>query len=484
VSVGLVEQGQSRADRQAAYSRDVTYCSNKEIVFDYLRDRLALDSRSTRARFQIQRALDATQPSGLLLRGLHFAIIDEADSILIDEARTPLILSGVEDSRKSDAEQYEIALSFAERLRQDDHFQLLSQGRVVRLTKAGELELAGMAKGMQGVWRIRQAREELVRQALVALRVFRRDVQYIVKDGKVHIIDEFTGRLMPDRSWERGLHQLIEVKEQCELTTQRYTLARITYQRFFRRYVHLCGMTGTATEAAGELRSVYGLSVVRIPTNRPLQRRNLGQRTCLTAETKWNAVVESARAAAACDRAVLIGTRSVDASEQLTARLRRAGLDPLILNARQDQQEAEIIGAAGQPRRITVATNMAGRGTDIKLHPLVRDAGGLHVILTEFHESVRIDRQLFGRTGRQGDPGTFESIVSLDDELFQRFCPKLWLKAACRSGNRRGLVQGALAGLLRRLSQRSAERTNARARLATLLDDQSLGKLLGFTGAE
>jgi preprotein translocase subunit SecA len=263
----------------------------------------------------------------------------------------------------------------------------------------------------------------LVQQALSALHLFRRDLQYIVKDGKVQIVDEYTGRVMPDRSWELGLHQLIEAKENCAITTRRHTLARMTYQRFFRRYLHLCGMTGTAMETAGELRAIYGLSVMRIPTNRSLRRSDLGTRVFRTTELKWNAVVERAKSTRDQNRAVLIGTRSVDASEQIGHLLQRAGLHPVILNARQDRREAEIVAAAGQPGRVTVATNMAGRGTDIMLHPVVRDAGGLHVILSEFHESSRIDRQLFGRAGRQGDPGSYESIAALDDELFRRFAP-------------------------------------------------------------
>ena len=217
------------------------------------------------------------------------------------------------------------------------------------------------------MWAIRRAREELVQHALAALHLYRRDVQYIVADGKVQIVDEYTGRVMPDRSWESGIHQLIEAKEHCAITERRKTLAQITYQRFFRRYLHLCGMTGTAIEPAGELYGIYGLRVVRIPTNRPLRRTNSGTRVLPTAELKWNAVVRSAYAAARAGRAVLIGTRSVEASEHISQLLAEAGLEPVVLNARQDREEAEIVARAGQPGRVTVATNMAGRGTDIQL---------------------------------------------------------------------------------------------------------------------
>jgi preprotein translocase subunit SecA len=348
----------------------------------------------------------------------------------------------------------------------------------------GEGRMAELTAGLQGLWAIRRAREELVQQALSALHFFRRDVQYIIADGKVQIVDEYTGRVMPDRSWERGLHQLIEAKENCAITERRHTLARTTYQRFFRRYLHLCGMTGTAIETAGELRAVYGLRVVRIPTNRPLRRTNLGTRIFGTAALKWNAVVPSANAATRQGRAVLIGTRSVHASEHVGELLLKAGLRPVILNARQDRQEAEIVAGAGQLGRVTVATNMAGRGTDIQLHPDVRDAGGLHVILTEYHESRRIDRQLFGRAGRQGDPGSYESIVALDDELFQRFAGKRLLRIVTNGVRLTRKVPPVIGRALRGYSQSRAERQHGRARRMTLAEDHRWTKALGFAGTE
>ncbi len=487
LKVGLIEQGQHPAERQRAYSCDITYCTNKELVFDYLRDRLALGARGTRAQLLVDRTFrqgSAKPQPMLVLRGLHFAIVDEADSVLIDEARTPLILSGVESEGESEVRPYEVALDVARRLSRGEDYQLRAGQRLVRLTPQGERRLALFAEGSPGIWAIRQAREELVQQALSALHFFHRDIHYIVRDGKIQIVDEYTGRVMPDRSWELGLHQLIEAKESCTITQRRHTLARMTYQRFFRRYLHLCGMTGTAIETAGELRAIYGLSVVPIPTNRPLQRRDLGTRVFRTADLKWNAVVESAQAARAQNRAVLIGTRSVDASEHVGRLLKNAGLHPVVLNARQDRQEAEIVAAAGQPGRVTVATNMAGRGTDIKLHPTVKEADGLHVILSEFHESSRIDRQLFGRAGRQGDPGSFESIAALDDEIFQRFGGRSLLRALAAGLRKREIVPPAAGYWLRASSQRSAEKVHARARQTTLSEDQRLDKLLGFAGSQ
>src|SRR5262245_27518199 len=365
LSVGLVQHGQELRERQLAYGADVTYCTNKELVFDYRRDRLVLGTSRTQTGLLVEGLVTnspARRSQRLLWRGLHVAIVDEADSVLIDEARTPLILSSGQDGVANESATYEVALDMARQLVSGEDFHLLASEKMVRLTRQGEHRIAELVSGLQEPWTIRKAREDLIQQALCALHIYQRDVQYIVVDGKVQIVDEFTGRVMPDRSWERGIHQLIEVKENCAVTQRRQTLARITYQRFFRRYAHLCGMTGTAVEAAGELYAVYGLRVVRIPTNRPLRRTDVGTRTYLSADLKWKAVLESAAHATHRGRAVLIGTRSVGASEHVCNLLRQAGLRPVILNARQDRQEAEIIASAGQPGRITVATNMAGRG--------------------------------------------------------------------------------------------------------------------------
>jgi preprotein translocase subunit SecA len=487
LTVGLVEQGQQPHERQRAYASDVTYCTNKELVFDYLRDRLALGPRRASAQLLIDgifRSGLSRRHQPLLLRGLHFAIVDEADSVLIDEARTPLIISGMQEGAENVAALYETALDIARRLAPGEGFNVRANEKTIRLTDRGEGQIAKLAAGLPGLWAIRRAREELVQHALAALHLYRCDVQYVVADGKVQIVDEYTGRVMPDRSWESGVHQLIEVKERCAITERRKTLAQITYQRFFRRYMHLCGMTGTAIEPAGEMYAVYGLRVVRIPTNRPLRRRNSGTRVLPTAELKWNAVVKSVQVAARAGRAVLVGTRSVEASEHISQLLGKAGLEPVLLNARQDREEAQIVARAGQPGRVTVATNMAGRGTDIQLHWAVRDAGGLHVILTEYHESRRIDRQLFGRAGRQGDPGSYESIVALDDELFRRFAGSQLLRLVAKAMQPAQPIPAVIGRALRSFSQSAAERLHRRARAAALAQDQRVSKIFGFAGTE
>ena len=481
ITTGLVVLDDPPELHRAAYAADVTYCTNKDLVFDYLRDRMALGPRRGRARLAVDQ-LAGGRPAPLLLRGLHVAIVDEADSVLIDEARTPLILSGG-DGAPETAAFYAEALALADQLEPGADYRLIPAERSLHLTERGRARLATLAAGRPGLWSVRRAREELAEQALQARHWYRLGQQYVVAEGKVQIVDEFTGRIMPDRSWERGLHQMVEAKEGVEITGRRRTLSRITYQRFFRRYFHLCGMTGTAAEVAGELRAVYDLRVWRIPTHHPSGRRNLGIRVFATEAAKWDAVVREAGAMARQGRAVLIGTRSVAASRLLAEKLAEAGLAAAVLNAEHHAEEAAIIAEAGTPGRITVATNMAGRGTDIKPSPEVKQAGGLHVILTEFHESARIDRQLYGRGGRQGDPGSHVSLVSLDDEIFSRFVPAAWrafLRSAATANA--GVLPAHLARPLRRWSQSAAERLNASTRRNTLANDQHQERMLAFSG--
>ena len=330
------------------------------------------------------------------------------------------------------------------------------------------------------MWRGRLRREELARQALVARLLLLKDQHYLIGDGKVQLIDEFTGRVMADRSWEHGLQQMVEVKEDCTVSTPHRSLARISYQRFFRRYLRLAGMTGTASEVGGELWSVYGLAVVPIPTHRPPHRTFHGDRVFATADARWDAVVARTVEVHATGQPLLVGTRSVAASEHLGALLERAGVPAVVLNARQDAREAEIVSAAGERGRVTVATNMAGRGTDIALGPGVQALGGLHVLATERHESRRIDRQLFGRAGRQGDPGSGEAIVALEDEIAS-YAPRwMWLTARFVRPDRS--LPPWIARLAIGRAQRAAERTHARARADLLKYDEQLESTLAFSG--
>ncbi len=479
LTVGTVTEEMDPSGRRAAYACDVTYCTNKQLVFDYLRDRLTLGKSSGQLQLQLERLYEgAARVDRLLLRGLHYAIVDEADSVLIDEARTPLVISGM-GSGSEQGELYAEALELAGQLREGRDYRLGHREREVTLTDDGRDRLADRARSLGGVWAGSRRREELVRMALSAQHLFVRDRDYLVRDGKVQIIDEYTGRVMADRAWERGLHQLIESKEGCEVSGQKETLARISYQRFFRRYLRLAGMSGTAQEVAGELSGVYGLGVVKVPTNRQLRRRALADAVYPSAPAKWRAVVGRVAALHRHGRPVLVGTRSVEASEQLSALLDKAALVHEVLNARQDEREAEIVGQAGERGRITVATNMAGRGTDIRLGSGVAKLGGLHVIASERHEASRIDRQLFGRCARQGDPGSHEAILSLEDDLVEKFAPALMKRLLGSAGvgfsQRRG----------RRLllaAQRAAERQHARIRRELLRMDEQLAKLLAFSG--
>jgi preprotein translocase subunit SecA len=475
LTVGVALASMSEPERKAAYDCDITYTTNKQVAFDHLRDRIRLRGKSSQMSLQF---LD--DRSGLLLRGLFFALVDEADSVLVDEAVTPLIISR-RGKPLFEKDMLVAALEAAGARELGVHYQLNKSERRLTLTAAGEERLESWAEHRVGLWRNTRYRHELIVQALRALHLFERDQHYLVDEGKVKIIDEFTGRVLDGRSWEQGLHQLIEVKEDCEITGQMETIGRISYQRFFRRYLMLAGMSGTVHEVGGEMRDVYGLDVARIRTNVKKRRRVEAPRITVGSEEKWRRVVERIAAVHAQGRPVLVGTRAVSASEHLSELLRREGLPHRVLNARRDRDEAEIVAEAGGRGKITVATNMAGRGTDIKLGPGVAELGGLHVIATERHEARRIDRQLFGRCARQGDPGSFEEIVSLEDQLVALYLPE-WLRPPARwLASTRGAGE-RLALALVTLAQRKAQARGARMRVQMQKMDEYLGNVLAFTG--
>ena len=367
LTVGVTTEGMDEAARRAAYRSDVVYCTNKVLAFDHLRDRIVLGNQARNLRLKLEQLYSQDGRVGkLLLRGLGFAIVDEADSVLVDEARTPLIISGRSEGEQ-DQRLAEQALALADELDEGLDFRVLRDERRIELSGDGKARLKELADPLGGIWRARVFREEAAVNALSARRLFVRDEHYLARDGKVQIIDEYTGRVMPDRHWGEGLQQMIEAKEDCEVSRRIVPIARITYQRFFRRYKHLAGMTGTAREVSGELWSVYRLAVMRIPTNRPAQRSRRPDHILATATEKWRAIAAAVAAMHQAGRPVLIGTRSVAASETASERLTKAGLDHEVLNAAQDENEAAIIARAGEHGRITIATNMAGRGTDIQL---------------------------------------------------------------------------------------------------------------------
>ncbi|MCA8926644.1 MAG: prepilin peptidase [Alphaproteobacteria bacterium] len=473
----VVETDMKTEARQRAYAADIVYASNKELAFDYLRDRIVFGGQQNDLRRRLRRLTEQDEwGRRIVLRGLHFAIVDEADSVLIDEARTPLIISQQSDPA-DEREWATTALTIAQEMVPNRHYRLRLEERRVEVTEAGRQFLAQRAEGLGDAWQSWLRREEAARQALTALFLFHRGEHYLVLDGKVQIVDEYTGRVQQDRSWSDGMHQLVEAKEGVEITARNLSIARMTYQRLFRRYRLLAGMTGTAREVRSELWYVYDLDVNRVPPNRRSKLRFRRPRVVSRARTRWELVVASAQRETAAGRAVLIGTRSVAASQTVSELLTAKGLAHRVLNAENDFEEAEIIADAGQPGRITVATNLAGRGVDIQLAPDVRKAGGLHVILTERHDAGRIDRQLAGRAGRRGEPGSVATFLSLEDSLLDEVrAPIRKLLAGFPIGT------NALRRELFDRAQRAAERNHARARKELVRQDKRLNTMLSFTG--
>ncbi|MFL6571826.1 MAG: hypothetical protein ACJ8G4_08740 [Burkholderiales bacterium] len=415
LTTGIVTQQMDAAARRAAYACDITYCTAKELVFDYLRDSMVRG----RDAGTLHERIGGPAARATVLRGLCMAIIDEADSVLLDEARVPFILSraGATPSRP---EHFERALELAACLAQSRDFSLDAEHRSAELTRSGRESLAASAHGADRLWALPRYREEAVSLALCALHLFHRDRDYLVRDGRVELIDATTGRTAPGRAWSRGLHQMIELKEGCRPGQVVETAAEITYQRFFSRYLRLCGMSGTLSEGRRELAQVYGLRVAQVPLRTPSLRTVLPTRVFADAQARWAFVVQRARELRDAGRAVLVGTDTVADSQALSEAMHAEGLDAVLLNARHDRAEADVVAAAGAPGRITVATSMAGRGTDIALDPEVARRGGLHVILCQANPSARIDRQFLGRCARRGEPGSCETLHVLDARLPRR----------------------------------------------------------------
>ncbi len=400
LSVGCILHGLDDQERKAAYGADVTYGTNNEFGFDYLRDNMKFDLEE------------------LVQREYYFAIVDEVDSILIDEARTPLIISG--PAEKS-TRLYQDIDRIIPRLKKEVHYTVDEKSRTANLTEEGVVRCEQLLK-VDNLYDPRYM--ELVHhinQALKAHALFKRDVDYIVKDGEVVIVDEFTGRLMPGRRYSEGLHQALEAKEHIRVRSENQTLATITFQNYFRMYDKLAGMTGTADTEAEEFHKIYKLEVVVIPTHRPMIRVDHPDAIYRTQKEKFEAVVREIKELHAKGQPVLVGTVSIENSEKLSRMLKRHKVPHHVLNAKHHAQEAEIVAQAGQPGAVTISTNMAGRGTDIVLGPGVAELGGLHIIGTERHESRRIDNQLRGRSGRQGDPGSSRFYLSLEDDLLRLF---------------------------------------------------------------
>ncbi|MGE0484728.1 MAG: prepilin peptidase [Gammaproteobacteria bacterium] len=484
LTVGSVVHARDTDARRSAYGADVTYATSREIVFDYLRDRLVLGRRGEILQRRVEPLFGRLgRHRRTLLQGLHFAIVDEADSVLIDEARTPLIIAGSGGAAHTE-DMLAAALELAGALAAGDDFRLDHGSRHVALQARGRARIAERAATLGAAWAGRARREDLVTLALAALHLYERDRDYVVRDDRVEIVDALSGRISQGRAWERGLHQLIERKEGCPPSARRDTVARIGYPDFFRRYRHLAGMSGTLREVRGELWHEYGLGTVRVPRHRPCRREHLGTRVFGRAATRWTALAERATALVATGRAVLVGTASVAASEQAAAALAGSAVTLQVLNAKQDAAEAAIVAAAGQPGRVTIATSMAGRGTDIALEPAVLAAGGLHVVLSTHYDSARVDRQLAGRGARQGDPGSFEVMVALEDVDFRQPLAALAARLAGRERGELGGLRRQLARFALWLEQRACERRDRRARHALGRHERQQRDLLAIAGRE
>ncbi len=468
VRVGSVQDESTPADRLEAYSRDVTYASDKQVIFDHLRDRMASPIAPRLAGLLLEQAGGRVSHAGwasrVVQRGLACAIVDEADSVLIDEAITPAILSQATIASDAAHDHIRAASTMARELHEDSDYEVDRRLQRVRLTDAGRKRAESMADRLPAFWAGPRRREELLVQAITARELYILGSDYVITDGKVHIVDRSTGRVLPGRQWQLGLHQAVESKEGVDITPQTTTSARSSYQAFFTRYAQLSGMTGTAREVAGEMWRWYRLVVTRVPTHKPVRRVHRADRVFATEAQRTAAVVARVAELARAGRPVLVGARTVSASESLGVQLRDAGISCQVLNATRESDEAGIVAAAGQQGAVTVATPMAGRGTDIALDQKSREAGGLAVVATSRHDENRVDRQFFGRAGRQGDPGSAECFLALDDELFSRhgFRPLVALARRSPPG-----VRDALGRLARRLAQRSASGAWASSRAET-----------------
>ena len=481
LTTGMVTATMPDAERRSAYAADIVYVTSKQIVFDYLRDVRTLEDRRHGLKHRLSSLLH-DQTECTMLRGLCLAIVDEADSVLIDEARTPLILAEARSLTEQERTEAAMALAMARSLTLDTDFTLQPETRSASLTDAGQTAVVALSDKLSGRWRQTRYRTERVLQALVALHVYQRDRHYLVADDSVLLIDEGTGRTLPDRKLQHGVHQMLELKERCSLTAGTQVAASLSFQRFFGRYGTLCGMSGTVYGVRRELRRVYRSTVVPVPLHMPCQRREWHTIVTPSLEAQLRALLHRIANYQRTGQPVLVGTRTVALSEIVSRLLSRHGITHALLNAHQDAAEASVVAAAGQRGAVTVATNMAGRGTDIALGEGVAQLGGLHVINLEVNDSRRVDRQLFGRAARQGDPGSCEALLSLDDDTLQHWLPKPVLdilKTATQSDGRLGQAQASHAV---RWVQRRLEKRHAKARLALFRGREAHDRLLSLAG--
>ncbi len=484
VSVGIIQTPDDQKARREAYSCSVTYGTAKEFGFDFLRDRLLLRAQN---RLQTEMLGDggggfSNSGDQIVMRGMHFCLVDEADSILIDEARTPLIIGSIEDTvRDQIVETYRWAAERAPEFELDEHFEINDDTKQYELTSKGRQKVRAVPKsdlvrtmGLVDLY-------EYIERSIKVHREFLLNRQYVVRPNEkgvdeIVIVDEFTGRLAEGRKWRDGIHQAIEAKEEIEISVPTGQAARITVQDLFLRYPKLAGMTGTAATSARELRRIYRTPVISVPTNRPPKRKRLSDRVFGTMLGKFQAVVEEVAKVHAEGRPILIGTRSIDKSMIVSRLLDELNIAHAVLNANNVEKEAEIVAAAGQPGKVTVATNMAGRGTDIKLADAVESVGGMHVICTELHDAARIDRQLIGRCGRQGDQGSYRQYLSLDDDILKTGLGPSKAEKLKEKGEAVAGSMDTYASLFRK-AQRRVERKHFRDRMVLMHHEKERKKM-------
>ena len=476
MTVGVIQSEMSREQRRAAYQCDITYGTMKEFGFDFLRDHsMQREQKQRELWYGAHGGVAESAASRPVHRQPNFLLIDEADSILIDDARTPLIISAAEDGTTHEQQMslYQWSAKNATQFSEDEEYWYDRERRKVDLTPEGTALVRDIAKPpeMDGVGLLEMY--DFMERAIQVERDYKLDRDYVVRDGEIVIVDEATGRISEGRRWSRGIHQAIEAKEQVTITMDTHTQAKITVQSFVSRYPNIAGMTGTAYSSRREFKKIYGMGVTVIPPNRPSQRIELPVKFCLGESQKFAQVVADVLGIHQIGRPILIGTRSIAQSEIVSRLLEEAGIMHEVLNARQVEREAEIVATAGEQGRITVATNMAGRGTDIKIDEDICRLGGMHVIGTEMHESSRIDQQLFGRCGRQGDPGTVQLYVSAEDKLLDSAFGKQAADRYRKNGENRS-AQSWLNLFAR--AQRKVENQHYRARRILMYNEKELAK--------
>lgn len=479
LKVGIVLTDHNQDQRRQAYGSDITYGTAKEFGFDFLRDRLLMRAQGRNVNDFLGAGSNERWSSAgeqPVQRGMHFALVDEADSILIDEARTPLIIGSLGDeAREAVIASFRWASEHVSAFVYQEDYTLEEDSRKVELTSKGRQHVRALPRPDEIRTVALVDLYEYIERAIRVLRDYHLDRQYVVRDGEIVIVDEFTGRLAEGRKWRDGIHQAVEASAGVEVSVPTGQAARITVQDLFLRYKYLAGMTGTAATSAGELRKIYRTPVLQVPTNRPPQRKKLPDIVCKDMMEKFERIVQEVLEVHSIGRPVLIGTRSIDKSNILASMLRQQGMKVQILNANEIEREAEIVALAGEQGQITVATNMAGRGTDVKLRDEVRAIGGMMVICTELHDAARIDRQLIGRCGRQGDPGTYRQYLAMDDEILRN---GFGLKSSekYKLMGEQGRYSDSMASLFRK-AQRKVERKHFRDRMALLYHEKERTKI-------